>query len=403
MELLTAALMVWAFAYAVENAKSQWRHTRDAHARTITSQHPMWHPRKVRRHATWRALGWWAHEAKDAFPTIRRAWAEDREHVRYLREQERISSEARIGQWRAALAGIRAQRAAHAAAVQRGETTASFGQWYRQARPGSDRASGQPGNAGRSGKTVKQNGGAQAGDGPADAGHAPAYPIPNEGNSQPGGQNSAAADAPYRARHAADESRAALRDGTAGDAATAHRRHQSARDQLRTVSSPGRPPAAGPPPADLPPGACRCGMPACRSGWPETATARREGPAAPTSSGQPAGESHRTPIDGGNGMGMPNGELAGDSPYRAALTAMEGYDQVAQQHEQAAETLEAQLVLHGFDRDPGLMEHIRALREVAGQIRAHTSGARQVLVDHHAAGDEYHTSGVDAEASAFRH
>src|SRR5215471_503148 len=85
MELVTAALMVWAFAYAVENAKSQWQHTRDGHARTITSQHPMWHPRKVRRHATWRALGWWAHEAKDAFPTIRRAWDEDREHVRYLR------------------------------------------------------------------------------------------------------------------------------------------------------------------------------------------------------------------------------------------------------------------------------------------------------------------------------
>lgn len=102
-------------------------------------------------------------------------------------------------------------------------------------------------------------------------------------------------------------------------------------------------------------------------------------------------------------MGMPNGELAGDSPYRAALSAMDGYDQVAQQHEQAAETLEAQLTLHGFDRDPGLMEHIRALREIAGAIRAHTSGARQVLVDHHAAGDEYHTSGVDAEASAFRH
>lgn len=99
---------------------------------------------------------------------------------------------------------------------------------------------------------------------------------------------------------------------------------------------------------------------------------------------------------------VPNGELTGDSPYRAAFTALEGYDQVAQQHEQAAETLEAQLTMHGFDRDPQLMEHIRGLREAAGQIRTRTAGARQTLVANHSQGDEYHRSGTDAEATAFR-
>jgi hypothetical protein len=354
MELVTAALMVWAFAYAVENAKSQWRHTRDGHARTITSQHPMWHPRKVRRHATWRALGWWAHEAKDAFPTIRRAWTEDREHVRYLREQERIGSEARIGQWRAALAEIRAQRAAHTAAVQRGETTASFGEWYRHSttRLGQQAAHGadtRPGNPAQ----------------PADPrpGTTSVVGMPQRRSAA---RAAGAANAPVRAAgQAAGSVPSAQQDGRTGQAATAHQ------------------------PAGRQHGGGK--------------TAGLDGRHTPTSSGQSAGEPHNTPLDGGNGMGIPNGELAGDSPYRAALTAMDGYDQVAQQHEQAAETLEAQLVLHGFDRDPGLMEHIRALREVASQIRAHTSGARQVLVDHHAAGDEYHTSGVDAEASAFRH
>ncbi|MBO0821321.1 MAG: hypothetical protein J2P26_10785, partial [Nocardiopsaceae bacterium] len=147
MELVTITLMVWALSYALENAKAQWRHTRGQHARAICAQHPMWHPRKVRRHAQWRALAWWAHEARDAFPSIRHAWAEDREHVRYLREHERISREARLAEWRNALADIRAQRAGHAAAVRRGETTASFGQWYQRTRSGDDRAPAQPGSA----------------------------------------------------------------------------------------------------------------------------------------------------------------------------------------------------------------------------------------------------------------
>jgi hypothetical protein len=405
VELLTLALMVWAFAYAVENAKSQWRHTRDQHTRAISRQHPTWHPRKVRRHADWRALAWWAHEARDGFPSIRNAWAEDREHVRFLREQELVSQEARLGEWRAALADIRARRAAHAAAVERGETTVSFGQWYRQAGPGTGREPGQSGNAGRSGETVRQNGGAQAGDGQADAGRAPVDATRGEDNGQPAGQDAAAdtGDAGYRARHAAEESRAALRDGRAADAVTALGRYQSARDQLRAASAPGSPGGPGLPGPDM--AGVRASQAGPGGGRPQhsSGAGRHGGRSAPTGSGQQAGGSDSNLVNGGKGMGMPNGELAGDSPYRSALTAMDGYDQVAAQHEQAAETLEAQLTLHGFDRDQGLMEHIRALRETASQIRAHTAGARQVLVDHHATGDEYHTSGVDAEASAFRH
>ena len=99
---------------------------------------------------------------------------------------------------------------------------------------------------------------------------------------------------------------------------------------------------------------------------------------------------------------MPNGELAGDSPYQAAQAALDGYERVAQENEQAAETLEAQLTMHDFDRDQQLMEHIRGLREAAAQIRTHAAQARQALVDHHAAGAEYHQSGTDASASAFR-
>jgi len=98
----------------------------------------------------------------------------------------------------------------------------------------------------------------------------------------------------------------------------------------------------------------------------------------------------------------PSGKLTGDSPYRAALAALDSFGRVARGHEQAAETLEAQLTVHGFDRHQELMAHVTALRALAGQARADADRACQVLADHHATGDEYHTSGADAAASGFR-
>ncbi len=98
----------------------------------------------------------------------------------------------------------------------------------------------------------------------------------------------------------------------------------------------------------------------------------------------------------------PSGELAGDSAYRAALAALDSFGQVAGQHQQAAETLEAQLTVHGFSRHPELMAHVTALRALAAQVRTDAARARQVLADHHGTGHEYHTSRSDAHASAFR-
>lgn len=99
---------------------------------------------------------------------------------------------------------------------------------------------------------------------------------------------------------------------------------------------------------------------------------------------------------------MPNGELVGDSPYRAAFAALEQYDAVAQRHEQSSETLEAQLTVHGFDRDQQMMAQIHALREAAGMIRLASGQARQILIANHAQGDEYHRGGTAADSSAFR-
>ncbi|MBO0820634.1 MAG: hypothetical protein J2P26_07255 [Nocardiopsaceae bacterium] len=95
-------------------------------------------------------------------------------------------------------------------------------------------------------------------------------------------------------------------------------------------------------------------------------------------------------------------ELAADSPYQAAVAALDSFGDIARGHEQAAEALEAQLTVHGFDRHQELMAHVTALRQLAGQARADAGRARQVLAERQATGDDYHTSGADVGASGFR-
>jgi len=98
----------------------------------------------------------------------------------------------------------------------------------------------------------------------------------------------------------------------------------------------------------------------------------------------------------------PGAELAGESPYRAALAALDTFTRAASGHEQALQTLEAQLTVHGLDHDPTVMTHVQRLNELARQTSARAARARQILAERHAAGDEYHTTSVDAGASAFR-
>jgi hypothetical protein len=96
------------------------------------------------------------------------------------------------------------------------------------------------------------------------------------------------------------------------------------------------------------------------------------------------------------------GELTGDSPYQAALAALDGYTATAAEIAQATEVLEAQLTIHGFDRDQVLMLHIVALREAATRLQDHARNARAGLITQHGSGAEYHASGRDAESTAFR-
>jgi hypothetical protein len=96
------------------------------------------------------------------------------------------------------------------------------------------------------------------------------------------------------------------------------------------------------------------------------------------------------------------GELAGDTPYEAAVGALEAFGDAAVRHEDAALVLEAQLTLHGFDRDTALMTHVRALHEAAVQTTTEATAALAAFRSRHGLGREYHASDLDADASGFR-
>lgn len=98
----------------------------------------------------------------------------------------------------------------------------------------------------------------------------------------------------------------------------------------------------------------------------------------------------------------PSGELAGDSPYTAALNVTGQFEQQAQQLGRAGEQVEAELTAHEFHRDQQLMTHVRAMREALQQATQHAAGMRQVLIANHAAGHEYHSTGKDAASSGLR-
>ncbi len=560
MEILVFAAMFYLLAYGTERAKAEWRHQRHQHARQLRRDHPNWSPRKVERHAKWRNRAWWWHEAGEGFPSFRGGFREGREQVRYLREHEHISREERRSVWRTALDDIQLKRRAHEAAVQRGDTTAGFEEYYQQVSggntgPAARRAAGQASASqhqwarathtpdrvhqarcscgyrtaahdtelgmldelgGHGGHQATQQGGGQAapprgqarqgqGNGVGTAagagtgsgnrqqrrpgtgtGNDPGTGDGNRGTqehtfgpsvshsqtSAGGTATSGTGDTPPDARPDGSSPTAAPvdKEAAAAEAAAWHTPETGAGDGL-SPPQPGEPgPAEGVigyrtgtddlgeyrepvhddyhdqsiqdqqrhgdpgdpshwgnlPHADMTPEQRAAYAAAeddvARAGWgrledqppsvrrnlldSNLRTQTRAAGNGQAPQPHPAGASNGSnETSGGNGMptGTHNGELAGDSPYLAAQAAFTNFDGSGERFAGAAETLEAQLTAHGFHRDPALMTHIRALREAASQINTHARNGSTTLVAHHSAGHEYHRTGVDANASAFRH
>ncbi len=92
--LVKTAILMWVLVKAWNRAYGEYEHTRDRHAGQIAGDHPDWSPRRVRRHARWRAGSYWWREITDGFPTMRQARAEHRSTA----EAERAEGHLRHGQ-----------------------------------------------------------------------------------------------------------------------------------------------------------------------------------------------------------------------------------------------------------------------------------------------------------------
>jgi hypothetical protein len=93
-----------------------------------------------------------------------------------------------------------------------------------------------------------------------------------------------------------------------------------------------------------------------------------------------------------------------------AETPFEGLQQVLGQQaiearaaaNHAQDELIAYAVTHGFDRDQAVMAQLQAIHDAAEAHAAAAEGAQRTLAANHAEGAEYHGTGQDAHASAFR-
>ncbi len=104
-----------------------------------------------------------------------------------------------------------------------------------------------------------------------------------------------------------------------------------------------------------------------------------------------------------NGAGAANlsGE-SGDTPYDAALGAFDAHSLAARQNAAAIEQVEATLTAHEFNRDPDVMAKVARMHELQAQADQAAADARAHMVSNHAQGKEYHGTGTDAAATAFR-
>lgn len=126
-------------------------------------------------------------------------------------------------------------------------------------------------------------------------------------------------------------------------------------------------------------------------------------------------DDHGTPFYGNPAAGPMNGGTA--MPAGAIDTALEGADtpheamqgafrqigaRAAEFAQAASDELAAAAAVHGMDRDPQTMADIAGLADHAQALQAQANAAATGLASRHAEGAEYHSTGTDANASAYR-
>jgi hypothetical protein len=377
MQLIVFVLIWWGIAYACEKAAEEWKHTRDKHASQISAANPGWHDRKVRRHARLRALGWWGTELRHGLPSIRSAWAEDREHVRWLREHEKLASETRRDTWQAALTALRGQRRAHAQAVASGETTSTFPAWLAEQEQLAEQQRKAAAAAARQQQQSRTRQPRTA-PGPAPSGGQPAgprpAPAPSTGSTGPAGPQPASTPAPAPA----------VPDGSGGQQPAPAGRQSP--PPPAAPQGPGVPGQPGTPPAPDP----------AAAGGDADAPRLRLVPDQPGNGAGPA--PHNTAENNGGS------DVTGSFEAHDIETARQVATAQAQELQASASSQEQyvnDLLAGGMGNDTTTMQAVATAQEATAQAAAAWAQVVSGL-NQHSQGEEYANTGIAAKTEFLK-
>ena len=367
--LITATLIAWVVIRCWEALKAEWRHTRDRHIAGLAREHADWSPGRIRRHARYRARAYWWNEIGAGFPTWKAGWTENRLVARLALERTLTEGHKRIKDVKQAIADVQAERKAAA-----------------EDDPAPVRP--EPGTGTKPALTVLP-GGREPVKGTVPEPPEPEPPAALEGPAEPGHLEPAA---PEPSPGTGDDAPAGPRDEPAPVTPWTVQEDEllgSGRCIQRTGAG-----EEGPTYCAMPvvPGEIHC---PAHDGAPPPDGSTEEAPgvllgAPPTNGGQvttPAVTDTET----------------GDTPFDAMLTTHRQHAKQQRQIAQAAnDDLMAHAIARGFDRDPAYMADLQAVADAAEAAATAAEGAVRGLNARHADGAEYHGTGHDADAGAFR-
>lgn len=396
MDPVSFIIVFWVIAYSLERAKSGYRAQRDQHANQIAAKNPTWSQKRVRRAANRRATAWWLHEASNGFPSIRSAWAEDLEHIRHMRENDRLASERRRDTLRAELDKLRSQRARHKELTQSGKTKLSFPQWIDAGCPEPTPAA--PATTGTPPTGTSPGTGTQA---PPDTPTAPGTPASTNGATSPTTGKPHLRVVPLTPDGKSDTD---SKPGTNGGQPTtpapnsapapdsARPANGSAPDATAAAAGAGTAPAApgGTGNANRTPQTPAASAAANGSQAPASPTGDDSPTAAPVAnSARPDGES----LNGGSAVEAPN--------YESALAIAQGKVRESQAAASGLEQYENDLIAGGMGQDMETLNGIRAAKEMTEQAAAEWQKVVTGL-QKHTQGVEYANTGFAAKTEFLK-
>lgn len=391
-ELFWVVMFVWAIKSGFDKTRKEYTHTRDHHQAQIARDHPGWSARHVRRSAARRAQAHWWNELTHSeggkwkpLPSFRTGFTADRLRAKVAVAEAKASGDTSVRELRERLAAARAAAeavpparkpadapslpvppSAGDAAQSRADQILADAGIIRELSPDTDPDDGllsdrqrQRDADGRSGICAACGRFATADDPLLVAGgvrvHTSHTTDPGSGFHGLEGTSEAEAE------------------------------HIEA-DRRRGAPTP-FPPAAG---GDEP-------WPEPDSTWTPAKAARPPLAAVPNPPHETEeGEAMTTTTE-------PIDLEAGDTPYDGMQGALDTYATQAQGiSASVGDDLTAASAVHGFDRDPALTADIAHITDLAEQLQSATAAAKAGLAARHAEGAEYHGSGQDAHASAFR-